>query len=134
MIRKKDKRCPVCGESLAKTKQELFEKLGLQEDCIVNEKTIKKAFKEKSLEAHPDRGGTNEGFQELVDAKQELTEIFKEELDPLGLKQEEKQEDTTPNRVDFKIVMESLRNLRIAYESSINLACPYCKRKRKQNK
>ena len=81
--------CPVCGTDMKVTKQELFEKLALDPDKIakegLTEKDVKEAYREQAKINHPDKGGDPDIFQEINEAKDELMDMVKEDLDPLDI-------------------------------------------------
>jgi len=45
----------------------------LQVDCSASEEVIKSAYKKKAMEAHPDRGGTDEKFKQVKEAYETLS-------------------------------------------------------------
>lgn len=50
--------------------------LGLSENAVVTENSLKKAYNEKALKAHPDRGGNKETFQKIQEANEALKKHF----------------------------------------------------------
>ena len=134
--KKKAGKCPICGQDLAKSKQELFDTLGLDIASVIENglslQEVKKAYKEKAKEVHPDHGGSAQEFQDLSNAKEELVELIEEELDPLGLRKiEESSKPVQPTTKDIHVAMEAIKNIRKCYNS--NQPCPYCKRKPKRD-
>ena len=133
--RRKAGKCPICQRDLAKSKIELFEILGLDIQEIIEQgltiRDIKKAYKEKAFEAHPDTGGSTQEFQMLIEAKEELVELIEEELDPLGLKKiDQSSKPIEPSAQDIHVAMQAINNIRKCYNP--NDACPYCKRRPKR--
>lgn len=144
-------KCPVCNVNLAKSREELFKKLNLDEDEVtkngLSESDIRKAFREQALQQHPDKGGDPETFQELNEAKEELLDIINDEADPLGINTGESEslfEDESGDRVEkvqrvdtrsqsekFEDGLRALQKLRNIKRKHPNSACPYCKKKPK---
>lgn len=50
--------------------------LGLEEEVALTEDTLKKAYKRAALKAHPDKGGTEQGFEAITRAHGYLGEIL----------------------------------------------------------
>ncbi len=46
--------------------------LGLEEATRLDKCDVEQAFRKAALESHPDRGGTNERFQQITEAKEHL--------------------------------------------------------------
>lgn len=145
--RKKKGLCPVCGSNLQVTKQELFETLNIDEEKVketgLTEKEVKEAYREAAKKNHPDKGGDPLLFKELTDAKEELMEMVKEELDPLNINPigdaltRQAMEDfeeplEKPKRIShdqLKEVLRSIKNLKQAKAMNPNMACPLCKKR-----
>ena len=138
--------CPVCGACLQVTKQELFEKLNLDEQKVtqegLTEKDVKNAYKEAAKTHHPDKGGDPTLFQELNEAKEELLDIVREDLDlldinPIGQALErQKAEDLAQpqpqkrlTRDQLKEVIKSIDNLRRAKRANPKDPCPHCEKR-----
>ena len=51
--------------------------LGLQEEVVLDEKTLKEAYKQASLRSHPDKGGSEEAFDRVTRAYAYLGEILR---------------------------------------------------------
>jgi hypothetical protein len=139
-MKMKKGKCPVCNSNLASPKEELLKKLDL-EDGLLNEEVVKKAFKEKSKSIHPDKGGSPELFQELVDTKNELLEMVKEE-NPFNISPIESalnrstdellaaQPIQRPHLSNEQIhsMFKAIKNLRNAHSQNPSAPCPYCKK------
>uniref|UniRef100_A0A6C0DGK0 J domain-containing protein n=1 Tax=viral metagenome TaxID=1070528 RepID=A0A6C0DGK0_9ZZZZ len=54
-----------------------LEVLGIQEEVVLTEEALKKAYKRASLKSHPDKGGSEEQFEAVTRAFAYLTEILK---------------------------------------------------------
>jgi hypothetical protein len=133
-------KCPVCNGSLASSKEELLKKLDLQDNQL-NEDVVKKAFKEKSKSIHPDKGGSPELFQELVEVKNELLDLVKEES-PFSINPIESalnrsadelltpQTSTRPCLTNEQIhnMFKAIKNLRNIHNQNPSAPCPYCKK------
>ena len=58
--------------------REYYTRLGVDPSCT--EEELKRAYKKRSLRAHPDRGGSEEEFKQLNEAYQVLSDAQKREL------------------------------------------------------
>jgi curved DNA-binding protein CbpA len=56
--------------------QKCLEVLGLEEEVALTEEALKKAYKRVALQAHPDKGGTEEDFEAITRAHAYLGEIL----------------------------------------------------------
>ena len=65
----------VVLEQLGEEKQSHYTLLGVSQDASAEQ--IRRAYLHKSLECHPDKGGTDEAFQHLQDAYDELRDPAK---------------------------------------------------------
>ena len=70
------------GDTSAHTKaisffSQCLQILGLEEEVALNEQALKAAYKKASLKAHPDKGGSEEGFDRVTRAYAYLGEILR---------------------------------------------------------
>ena len=70
------------GEADAHTKAISFfthclQTLGLEEEVALNESSLKAAYKKASLQAHPDKGGSEEAFREVTRAYAYLGDLLR---------------------------------------------------------
>ena len=57
---------------------ELLDILGISDPYTVTLDEIKKIYKKKALETHPDRGGSTENFIKIQEAYEKLKDFFTE--------------------------------------------------------
>lgn len=128
MTRKKLIRCPVCEKDTSEYKDQLMDTLGLDKNPTeqITEEEIKKAFKDKAKTLHPDKGGSEEDFQEVKDAKEELINMLNNDEIPQSqfIEETEKKAPTFQQHQDFK---HAVRNLRAQLKPG--RPCSYCNRK-----
>ena len=70
------------GDTSAHTKaisffSQCLQILGLEEEVALNEQALKAAYKKASMKAHPDKGGSEEGFDRVTRAYAYLGEILR---------------------------------------------------------
>jgi len=58
------------------TIQQARQDLGLDDDVVLTEKVLKKAYRKMAVQTHPDRGGTNEAFNRVCSAYDLLTKYL----------------------------------------------------------
>lgn len=117
-------RCPVCEKQPTSLKEEYAKTLGLEdqiEELTVEE--VKRAFREEVKAHHPDKGGSEEKFREIQEAKEELIDMIENPNDILL----EEQAARPPTFSEYQNFKHALRNLRAMLKP--NKPCPYCKRK-----
>lgn len=140
-MKTKKGKCPICNSNLASPKEELLKKLDIQDDQL-NEDAVKKAFKEKSKFIHPDRGGSPELFQELVDVKNELLDLVKEEspfsINPIENALNRSADELLASQAPIRPCLsneqihnmfKAIKNLRNIHNQNPSAPCPYCKKK-----
>jgi hypothetical protein len=139
-MKMKKGKCPICNNNLTSSKEELLKKLDL-EDGLLNEEVVKKAFKEKSKFIHPDKGGSPELFQELVNTKNELLDIVKEE-NPFNINPIESALNRSADELfasqpiekprlsneQIHSMFKTIKNLRNIRSQNPSAPCPYCKK------
>ena len=137
MQQQQEKKCPVCGQNMIANKEELYEKLGIEEENHEDEPLtaydIKNYFKEAAKLHHPDRGGDPNSFNELREAKEQLLDMVDKDLLEGASTSPPPEEPPPPvmTKQQFIEVVKAVQRLRQSYNETGKKTCPYCKRSSK---
>lgn len=143
-MNKKSKKCPVCLQPISRTKQELLDLFNIDQKLSnqLTEKQVKKSYHEKAKQTHPDKGGSEQEFFELTQAKEELLKMIEPtdnlNINPIGnainrqAKENYNSSTQKQTRQQFIQTLKTISNLRKENARNPLAACPLCKRTRRK--